>query len=162
MKGQPCCTSGDYACYEGACIPAGTCQTEICDSAGNCSECGIITQPCCKGDTCHEGYICAADHQCANCGWRGDPVCADGTCAGFWQNVDGSCVNPFEVDPAAEVALCENVEPGYSNRTERDWCYWYAAFHKKDASICAMISWGTMKEKCQELTDPDDYSVTLW
>jgi len=71
-------------------------------------------------------------------------------------------VNPFEVDPAAEVALCENVEPGYSNRTERDWCYWYAAFHKKDASICAMISWGTMKEKCQELTDPDDYSVTLW
>lgn len=162
MQGEPCCTSGNYLCYEGACVADQTCQTEICDAAGNCSECGILTQPCCEGDTCHVGYICGANNQCENCGWRGDSVCADGTCAGYLQNVNGTCLDPFKANPTANVSLCEKAEPGYRNITDRDWCYWYAAFYKKDATICSKIVWATMKEKCQQMANPDDYSVTSW
>ena len=162
MKGQPCCKSGGYACYEGICGSGDTCQTEICDSGGNCIECGIVSQPCCEGGTCQLGYVCGESNQCESCGWRGSKACAGGTCSGFWQDVNGICSNPFEVDPAAQVSLCENVEPGYSDATKRDWCYWYAAYQKEDTSICTMIVWGAIKEKCQELADPDDYSVVSW
>lgn len=161
-SGQSCCLGSEYPCWEGACVADNTCQTQICDASGNCAECGILTQPCCEGGVCGTGYICGDDDICTNCGWRGDPVCADGNCVGYWQNVNGLCENPFEIDPAADITLCEQVEPGYSNRNERDWCYWYAAFYKKDTSPCAMIVWSTMQEKCLELADPNEYSVTSW
>lgn len=162
MKGQPCCEGGDYQCFEGACVPGYTCQTEICDTSGNCSECGMITLPCCEGGTCHKGYICGANGQCENCGSQGDPVCEDGICNGYWQNVNGICKNPFKIDPTADITLCEKVDPGHGNIYQRDWCYWYAAFNKQDVSICTMIVWGTMKDKCQELADPDFYTITDW
>jgi len=161
-KGEPCCEHDDFrGCIEGACIAENTCQTEVCDKNNICTECGINGQPCCEGGTCGSGYICSDDNSCESCGYRGYPICADGACEGWWQEINGVCENPFEIDPQALTSICEQAQPGH-NRSQQDWCYWYAAFYKPDVSICDLIQWETMKEKCLEMEDPDDYSIVYF
>jgi hypothetical protein len=41
----------------------------------------------------------------------------------------------------------------------RDWCFWNAAFYKKDNAVCEKIDWGEMYDLCIEGEDPRDYSV---
>jgi len=69
-------------------------------------------------------------------------------------------VSPFEVDPSTDVAICEDVEEGAgSDRSRRDWCYWYAAYQRGDTSICDNIEWDEMREKCVAGGNPDSYYI---
>jgi hypothetical protein len=72
--------------------------------------------------------------------------------------VDGKCGNPFKVDKTTSISICEKAEKGTS-KSDRDWCYWYAAYLKNDMSICENIKWSQMKEKCVEGKNPDSYYV---
>jgi len=73
--------------------------------------------------------------------------------------LDGQCANPFEGDPGTDTSICRQAEQGSGDRSERDWCYWYAAYLKGDTAICENVEWDEMREKCVEGGDPDDYYV---
>jgi hypothetical protein len=160
--GLPCCDADAFSqCINSACTPAGICKNQICEEDGQCVECGLSNQPCCEGRTCSSGYVCNDKAVCEGCGYRGYPVCADGTCEGWWQNINGFCENPFKVDPKADLNICEQADEGHS-RSQRDWCYWYAAYNKQDITICERIDWDEMKAKCLEMEDPDAHHIIYW
>jgi hypothetical protein len=73
--------------------------------------------------------------------------------------LSGECANSFEVDPVADASICERAEKGNSDRSQRDWCYWYAAYLRGDTATCERIEWDEMRKKCVEGEDPDDYYV---
>jgi hypothetical protein len=87
--------------------------------------------------------------------------CPNDTCKGWFQFQAGLCVSPFEVDPDTDLSICSAAPEGNSDRSERDWCYWYAAYQKSEAEICENIEWDEMKERCVAGGDPDDYYI-LW
>jgi len=74
-------------------------------------------------------------------------------------SLEGQCINPFEVDTSADIAICEKAEKGYIEMHYRDWCYWYAAYSKGDTTICASIEWEKMINACERGGNPDDYDV---
>jgi hypothetical protein len=172
--------------YKDICCDGNVCDGWlICDSDSICTPCGVYDQPCCPGELCKEGYICLPDGFCTSCGvtvpcegntcnegyyfeetdskchiygYR-DNRCIEGNiCVGWYQCQNGICVNPFVVDSTSSLSICEAAEPGRSI-TERDWCYWYAAYHKDDTSICERIAWGEMREKCLDGKNPANYYV---
>lgn len=160
QEGEPCCTSVEYSgCFLGACIADNTCQTQICSAPGKCTPCGEKDQPCCEGNACDNLLLCGEAGSCEGCGYLGDQACAGGECGGWWQNVGGFCVNPFEVNPSTDIAICETGALSHDLRTGKDWCYWYAAFFKQDITPCSLIEWDQMQEKCMELEDPGYYSI---
>jgi hypothetical protein len=71
--------------------------------------------------------------------------------------LDGQCVNPFEVDPSADISICLNAEAGHKHRSLRDWCYWHAAYQSGDTEVCDSIDWLEMRQKCRLGEDPGDY-----
>ena len=88
-----------------------------------------------------------------------DFCCPGDECKGWFSCVDGDCRNPFEADPSTDLSICEQVEEGRSDKSRRDWCYWYAAYHKGDTAICEHVEWSQMREKCQDGEDPAGYFV---
>lgn len=82
-------------------------------------------------------------------------------CQGWFVFQYELCVSPFAVDPGADASLCENASQGSGDRSERDWCYWYAAYQLQDVAICEGIEWEDMKEHCMAGHDPDVYYI-LW
>jgi hypothetical protein len=74
--------------------------------------------------------------------------------------LDGQCINTYELDPGRDVSICEGSEEGGgSDRSRRDWCYWYAAYHKGDKTLCENVEWEEMREKCLVGGDPDNYYI---
>ena len=98
---------------------------------------------------------------CAPCGELDETDCPGGACKGWFQLQDGLCINPFELSPSTDLSICTAAPEGNSDRSERDWCYWYAAYDKSEPDICLNIEWDDMKEHCNEGKNPDDYYI-LW
>jgi hypothetical protein len=178
------CGGRNQSCCEGRVCGEG----KICTTEDLCVECGSYDEPCCTGDVCDEGYVCEPDGTCSSCGsyipcegntcnegyyydeaddkcypyGRPNYRCREGNqCDGWFECQEGLCVNPFKIDNTRSETLCEAAEIGTST-TERDWCYWYAAYLKDDLAICEHIFWDEMLEKCQEGKNPDNYYVLPW
>jgi hypothetical protein len=62
------------------------------------------------------------------------------------------------VDKSRSEIICEEAERGTA-KSDRDWCYWYAAYLKEELPICENITWNEMKEKCLEGKNPANYYV---
>jgi hypothetical protein len=80
-------------------------------------------------------------------------------CKGWLTCSGGDCLNPFELDPATSVTICERAEEGGDERSQRDWCYWYAAYHKDDLAFCEQMEWATARAKCLDGEDPASYLI---
>jgi hypothetical protein len=104
-----------------------------------------------------QGYTCGPDGVCDPCGGFEDPCCDGGRCDGWLACAEGACGNPFASDPSTDVAICRQARLGGNKVSQRDWCYWYAAFYKADTALCESIEWEDMKEKCTRGADPVDY-----
>ena len=110
---------------------------------------------------CIPGYVCGPEGVCTDCGGLDDPCCDGERCDGWLVCLEGACGIPFKADPATDVAICSEARLGSSDVSQRDWCYWYAAFHKADTALCEPIEWDEMKEKCLAGADPGDYHVMV-
>ena len=96
------CNTADLACINGACqTPTGSgggCTADsqcpsgyICDtSSGTCIPCGMGAEPCCSGNFCAPGFVCA-NNQCVPCGGQNNPCCADNVCDTTYACVGGNC-----------------------------------------------------------------------
>jgi hypothetical protein len=142
---QPCCLSNE--CDKGF----------TCEADGMCYGCGVGLP--CDGNTCNEGYYFEeADGRCYPYGYL-DYRCGDeDQCVGWFECLEGICVNPFLVDSTTSISICGAAEPGVGP-SEQDWCLWYAAYLKEDRSICESIDWGQMREKCLGGKDPANYYI---
>jgi hypothetical protein len=128
-----------------------------CGPEGICRSCGSYLP--CEGNTCDEGYYYdEIDEKCYRYGYL-NHRCGEGdTCDGWFECSNGICVNPFKVDNSRSEAICEEAERGTA-KSDRDWCYWYAAYLKEDTSICEKITWNEMKAKCLDGKNPANYYV---
>jgi hypothetical protein len=145
---RPCCDQG--VCNEGY----------VCGDDNICASCGWADSSCCPGNTCKEGYVCTEANLCESCGGLGQLVCDENLCKGWFAPDEGFCADPFEADVTTDTGICERAEQGDSERHYRAWCYWYAAFSKGNASLCAKIEWDKMREVCEGGEDPNDYEIT--
>jgi hypothetical protein len=121
--------------------------------------CGYGGSPCCPGDVCREWHFCGSDSTCQACGGLDETSCPGEACRGWLTYLGGQCVNPFALDPGTDIAICEAAEEGGADKSDRDWCYWHAAYAKGNLDLCQSIEWDAMREKCTEGEDPDDYYV---
>ena len=160
FTGEPCCQGTEGNCVIGACDKNNTCVEELCNEAGNCQPCGGYQQLCCEGGNCQSGFLCTEQSICEYCGELYTPPCKDNKCNAWYTPVQNECSDPFEKDPGSDISICQEAEPGYSFYTNRDWCFWSAAYHKNDTSLCDQISWVDMVEKCRQGEDPGDYYLT--
>jgi hypothetical protein len=144
--------------YDQPCCEGNTCQGDLeCGSDGNCHTCGYYSP--CQGNRCNEGYYFDdVDEKCYPYGYLGRRCAEGNVCNGWFECLEGVCVNPFKVDNSRSTSICEEAEPG-NQESNRDWCYWYAAYLKNDTSICENIWWSQMKDKCVEGENPANYYV---
>lgn len=123
----------------------------------------MTDNPCCEGNTCDEWHFCTTNSTCASCGQLDEVSCPDEECKGWFELLDGQCVNPFEANPSTNMYICESAEEGGGgDRSRRDWCYWYAAYQKGDTAICEHIEWDAMRDECAAGGNPDHYYVTIY
>ncbi len=175
---EPCCTG--EVCEEGTiCNSAGYCEScgkedqpccaggacadwEICTTDNICQSCGWNGQPPCEGEVCEEWHF-IEDGLCVNCGGPNLPICPDRGCISWyipfncpdcvgWELLDGSCLNPFKIFPNDYgIEYCDNLEE------HNDWCYWHAAYFKKEPIICESILDGEKRELCEKGANPENY-----
>jgi len=126
-----------------------------CDSEGICQPCGTYAP--CEGNRCKEDYYYDdTDERCHSYGYVNNRCWEGNICDGWFECMDGLCVNPFRVDPTRSTSICEGIESGTAH-SSREWCYWYAAYLKNDLSICDDIGWLEMEIKCRDGENPDNY-----
>ena len=160
FEGEACCPGNDNQCLLSACDINSQCVVDLCDENGKCQPCGYYQEPCCAGGSCQTGLLCNPQSTCDYCGELYTPPCQDNKCNAWYIPIENECSDPFEKKPESDISICQKAEPGYTYSTNRDWCFWSAAFHKNDASICKQISWEDMVEKCVQGEDPGDYYLT--
>ncbi len=158
-----CGDIGQICCDENACQHS--LWSTMCTEEDICVRCGRGNDPCCPDNTCDEWYECDEDGLCQPCGrLYARSACEGERCMGWLENMEGQCIVPFVLDPDRDLSICDQfVETTRRSSLEEessDWCYWYAAFWKRDSTICQQITWVEMREKCLEKKDPDDYYVT--
>ena len=163
-ENEICCIGGNTQkeCISGICTPDNICKSTVCSSAGVCTHCGYPNEPCCEGKdggSCTGGDVCGEDNICFSCGYIGQPACEESGCDGWFAAINGVCSNPFKEDAGADYkSICERAEPGRYT-SDRDQCYWYAAYYRKNEYICDGIEWSEMRTLCQEMKYPGFYVV---
>jgi hypothetical protein len=63
--------------------------------------------------------------------------------------------------PETDIAVCQNgePEPAGRDRSQRLWCYWYAAYWKNDTGLCQKLWSGDMYDLCKAGRNPEDYYI---
>jgi len=159
-----CCKANEdqEECISGVCTPENICKSKICSIFGICSDCGYPGQPCCEGKeggVCMGDDICGEDNTCFSCGYINEAACKDNECQGWLVEINGLCNNPFEFNSEADfMKICAQSEPGRF-LSQRDQCYWYAAYYQRDETICDLIEWGEMRSLCRDMKFPGFYVV---
>jgi len=158
-ENEICCANG--LCKKGVCTSKNICKSEYFNAEGSSVACGSNDESCCEGQGCEVGLECNSDNICIFCGFEGLPICTKRgyECSGWLMNNNGNCTNPFISNPNTNVRICARVEPGHISEDYQDWCYWNAAYYKKDGSICGLIQWEEMRTICKEMENPGKYNI---
>ncbi len=154
-----CCPDKEVGCDRGFCNEIGICVSSVCDKNGDCSGCGSPLAPCCEGERCNEISICNEENYCEPCGSMHEQPCPTNRCRGWLTVVKGVCDIPFVKNKPISISACENSYEGYEDKSQKDWCLWYAAYFSNNSELCNSIVWEEAKAHCLRNKNPDDFYV---